>query len=62
MIPQNSIATICNVTCTILQAYSDDVDPFLFKSEPHNLDALNVDHIVKMLGNLHKNYNVTICE
>lgn len=62
MIPQNSIATICNVTCTILQAYSDDVDPFLFKSEPHNLDALNVDHIVKMLENLHKNYNVTICE
>lgn len=62
MIPQNSIATICNVTCTNLQAYSDDVDPFLFKSEPHNLDALNVDHIVKMLENLHKNYNVTICE
>lgn len=62
MIPQNSIATICNVTN--LQAYSDDVDPFLFKSEPHNLDALNVDHIVKMLENLHKNYNhnVTICE
>lgn len=62
MIPQNSIATICNVTCTILQAYSDDVDPFLLKSEPHNLDALNVDHIVKMLENLHKKYNVTICE
>lgn len=62
MIPQNSIATICNVTCTNLQAYSDDVDPFLFKSEPYNLDALNVDHIVKMLENLHKNYNVTICE
>lgn len=60
MIPQNSIATICNVTN--LQAYIDDVDPFLFKSEPHNLDALNVDHIVKMLENLHKNYNVTICE
>lgn len=62
MIPQNSIATICNVTCTILHAYSDDVDLFLFKSEPHNVDALNVDHIVKMLENLHKNYNVTICE
>lgn len=60
MISQISNATICNVTN--LQAYSDDVDPFLFKSEPHNLDALNVDHIVKMLENLHKKYNVTICE
>lgn len=62
MIPQNSIATICNVTCTILQAYSDDVDPCLFKSEPPNLHALKVDYKVKMFENLHKNYNVTICE
>lgn len=60
MISQISNATICNVTN--LQAYSDDVDPCLFKSEPPNLHALKVDYKVKMFENLHKNYNVTICE
>lgn len=60
MISQISNATISNVTN--LQTYSDDVDPCLFKSEPPNLHALKVDYKVKMFENLHKNYNVTICE
>lgn len=49
---------MCDVTN--MQAYSDNVDPCLFKSGPPNLQALKVQ--LKMFENLLKNYNVTICE